>query len=85
MIMIYIRSGPIYSFNDANAKTWEPGVQNFLDDFKDGKIPGSLLDKKPTGRYMGALVADAHNIILNGGIFGYPGSKSNPNGKIRLY
>ena len=35
-------------------------------------------------RYMGALVADAHNIILHGGIFGYPGTMAKPKGKLRL-
>ena len=39
---------------------------------------------KPSARYMGALVADAHNIISNGGIFAYPGTITKPNGKIRL-
>ena len=33
---------------------------------------------------MGALVADVHNILLNGGIFGYPGSRTKPEGKLRL-
>ncbi len=39
---------------------------------------------KPSARYMGALVADAHNIICNGGIFAYPGTIAKPRGKIRL-
>ena len=29
-------------------------------------------------------MADAHNIISNGGIFAYPGTITKPNGKIRL-
>ena len=33
---------------------------------------------------MGALVADIHNILINGGIYGYPGTISNSNGKLRL-
>ena len=39
---------------------------------------------KPCARYMGALVADAHNILCNGGIFAYPGTVTKPSGKIRL-
>ena len=35
-------------------------------------------------RYVGALVADVHNVLINGGIYGYPGTRSNPNGKLRL-
>lgn len=33
---------------------------------------------------MGALVADVHNILINGGIYGYPATRENPNGKLRL-
>ena len=29
-------------------------------------------------------MADLHNIIINGGIFGYPGTTSKPKGKLRL-
>jgi fructose-1,6-bisphosphatase I len=35
-------------------------------------------------RYVGALVADVHNIIINGGIYGYPNTRTAPNGKLRL-
>jgi fructose-1,6-bisphosphatase I len=35
-------------------------------------------------RYMGALVADSHNLLLHGGIFGYPATAKNPKGKLRL-
>ena len=77
------QSGPIYAFNDANKSKWkETGVSHFLTDLKYGKRSGFY--PKPTQRYMGALVADAHNILLNGGIFGYPSSTDKPNGKLRL-
>ena len=33
---------------------------------------------------MGALVADVHNILINGGVYGYPATRDNPNGKLRL-
>jgi fructose-1,6-bisphosphatase I len=80
------RSGPIYSFNDANADQWPSAVRYFLDDFKKERVSQreAIDNKKPSARYMGALVADVHNILLNGGIFGYPGTSSAPNGKIRL-
>ena len=82
------RSGSLYSFNDAHAAYWEPGVRYFLNDLKMKRIAGLSASvnaaKKPTARYMGALVADAHNIILYGGIFGYPGTVEKPKGKLRL-
>jgi fructose-1,6-bisphosphatase I len=33
---------------------------------------------------MGALVADVHNVLINGGIYGYPSTNRNKNGKLRL-
>jgi fructose-1,6-bisphosphatase I len=33
---------------------------------------------------MGALVADVHNVLINGGIYGYPGTTTNKEGKLRL-
>lgn len=35
-------------------------------------------------QYAGALVADIHNILINGGVFAYPADVHNPNGKLRL-
>lgn len=35
-------------------------------------------------RYIGSLVGDFHRTMLYGGIYGYPGDKKNPNGKLRL-
>jgi hypothetical protein len=40
--------------------------------------------RKASGRYMGALVADAHNLLMNGGIFGYPAAKEAPGGASRF-
>lgn len=39
---------------------------------------------RATARYVGALVADFHNILINGGIYGYPATLQNPEGKLRL-
>lgn len=33
---------------------------------------------------MGALVADVHNILVNGGIYGYPSTLKATKGKLRL-
>lgn len=80
------RSGNIYSFNDGNSMNWCNAVKTFLGDLKKSKLAGSLFNdiRRPTSRYMGALVADTHNVLLNGGIFGYPGTFARPTGKIRL-
>ena len=39
---------------------------------------------RSSARYIGALVADVHNVLINGGIYGYPGTVENPDGKLRL-
>lgn len=78
------RSGPIYSFNDANSDSWDPAVRYFINDMKHNQIPSLASEKKPSSRYIGAFIADMHNIITNGGIFGYPGSRHAPSGKLRL-
>ena len=75
------RSGSLYSFNDASVSEWDPGVRNFLQDLKDRRLVGVEEAKKPMLRYMGALVADTHNIILNGGIFGLEHSLDFPSSK----
>jgi fructose-1,6-bisphosphatase I len=37
-----------------------------------------------TARYGGALVGDFHRILLQGGVFLYPGTVQKPEGKLRL-
>ncbi|KAL3768909.1 hypothetical protein ACHAW5_008824 [Stephanodiscus triporus] len=73
--------GSLYSFNEANSRDYSEPVQKFLKNMKEtGKMGG----KKVTARYVGALVADVHNVLINGGIYGYPATRDNPNGKLRL-
>lgn len=69
------KSGILYSFNDANE--YNENIKNYLLELKKSG--------KKSARYMGALVADTHNILFNGGIFGYPSILKKPNGKLRLY
>ncbi len=73
------RKGNIYSFNEANFRGFDEPVQKYLDLQKE-----KASQKNLTARYVGALVADVHNILINGGIYGYPSTRSNPNGKLRL-
>ena len=41
-------------------------------------------DKNFTARYIGSLVADFHRNMLKGGIYIYPATAKDPNGKLRL-
>ena len=37
-----------------------------------------------SSRYIGSLVADFHRNLIKGGIYMYPSTIANPNGKLRL-
>jgi fructose-1,6-bisphosphatase I len=37
-----------------------------------------------SGRYIGSMVADVHRTLLKGGVFLYPPTSGNPDGKLRL-
>ena len=73
--------GNLYSFNEAYYRDFGEPVQKFLSNMKEaGKMGG----KKVSARYVGALVADVHNVLINGGIYGYPATRDTPEGKLRL-
>ena len=66
----------IYSVNEGNRDSWDQNIIDFVDKLKSGPKPYSL-------RYIGSMVADVHRTLLYGGLFMYPGSKTNPEGKLR--
>ncbi|XP_016840418.1 fructose-1,6-bisphosphatase 1 [Nasonia vitripennis] len=71
--------GKIYSINEGNERTWDKAIKEYVD-LKKNPSSG-----KPYGaRYVGSMVADVHRTIKYGGIFMYPATKDNPNGKLRL-
>lgn len=75
------KRGKIYSFNEANSPMWETGLQNYVNDIKNGKGESGV---KYSSRYIGSMVGDVHRTLLYGGIFGYPADTKNVNGKLRL-
>ncbi|MCT4602377.1 MAG: class 1 fructose-bisphosphatase [Marinifilum sp.] len=75
------KSGTIYSINEGNYINFPQGVKKYIKycQEKDAR------SKRPyTSRYIGSLVADFHRNLLNGGIFIYPQTNKNPEGKLRL-
>ncbi len=73
--------GRTYSANLARAGDWDPGIRKFVEyvtqtDRASGR-PYSL-------RYTGALVADIHRSLVEGGIYFYPADPGHPDGKLRL-
>ncbi|MFN3360521.1 MAG: class 1 fructose-bisphosphatase [Pseudanabaenaceae cyanobacterium] len=68
--------GSIYSVNEGNFHQWSVGMQNYI---RHIHSQGGY-----SGRYSGALVADIHRILFQGGVFLYPGTQKHPQGKLRL-
>lgn len=73
--------GRTYSGNDGNWNRWGPAPRALIESFRSG-----LAGTRPYSlRYVGALVADFHRTLLEGGIYLYPaevGAKTA--GKLRL-
>ncbi len=68
-------TGKIYSINEGLSNSFSPSVKAYLQHCKD---------KNYTARYIGALVADFHRNMLKGGIYIYPATAKDANGKLRL-
>lgn len=72
--------GKEYSANQARLGAWDPAFQEFV----RRHSYGGDAERAYSLRYIGALVADFHRVLLRGGVFLYPGDAKNPRGKLRL-
>jgi fructose-1,6-bisphosphatase I len=68
-------SGKIYSINEGLSNSFDKSVTEYLRYCKDNNY---------SGRYIGSLVADFHRNLLKGGIYIYPATAKDKNGKLRL-
>jgi len=68
--------GQIYSTNEGNFWQWDEAIRDYA----------RYVHRHEgyTARYSGALVGDIHRILMQGGVFLYPGTIKNPEGKLRL-
>lgn len=68
--------GPVYSVNEGNFWQWDDSIRDYT----------RYVHRHEgyTARYSGALVGDFHRILLQGGVFLYPGTVKKPEGKLRL-
>lgn len=68
--------GPVYSVNEGNFWQWDEALRDFT----------RYVHRHEgyTARYSGALVGDLHRILVQGGVFLYPGTLKQPQGKLRL-
>ncbi len=71
--------GKYYSVNEAYAETFPPQYNEYLQRLRAGE-----LGQKYASRYIGSMVADFHRTLLKGGVFLYPPTATNPEGKLRL-
>lgn len=70
--------GHSYSVNEAYRGTFPEGYQRYLEWAKTKEAGSYSL------RYIGSLVADFHRTLLRGGVFLYPPTAKQPQGKLRL-
>lgn len=68
-------SGKIYSINEGMSNSFDAAVKQYLNFCKENAY---------TARYIGSLVADFHRNMLKGGIYIYPKTAKDKNGKLRL-
>lgn len=67
--------GKIYSINEGSYNSFDDGIKAYI---------GYCKDSCYTARYIGSLVADFHRNLLKGGIYVYPATARDPDGKLRL-
>src|SRR5690606_2867221 len=69
------KASPHYSVNEGYRHTFPDGINRYLDWAHAHDY---------SSRYIGSMVSDVHRILLKGGVFLYPPTKKNPEGKLRL-
>lgn len=74
----HVRMGgeKIYSVNEAYYDSFPEGYRRYINWVKN--------EGNYTQRYIGSLVGDFHRTLLKGGVFLYPPTRKQPNGKLRL-
>ncbi|MEO6189629.1 MAG: class 1 fructose-bisphosphatase [Saprospiraceae bacterium] len=68
-------SGKYYSINQGYINSFSPKIQKYIQ---------LCAQQNKALRYIGSMVADVHRTLCLGGIFLYPITSSNPEGKLRI-
>ena len=77
--MQFPENGAIYSVNEGNYVHFPQGVKDYIKYCQKEEQ-----DRPYTSRYIGSLVSDFHRNMIKGGIYMYPNTSKDPNGKLRL-
>ncbi|MDA0821702.1 MAG: class 1 fructose-bisphosphatase [Proteobacteria bacterium] len=78
------RSTQEFAINASNSRFWEPAVKRYVDECLAGTT--GPRDKDFNMRWVASLVAEAHRVLLRGGVFLYPRDTKDPDraGRLRL-
>lgn len=73
-----------FAINASNSRFWEPAVKRYVDECVAGH--GGPRGKDFNMRWVAALVADLHRILMRGGVYLYPRDSKDPQkmGRLRL-
>lgn len=73
-----------FAINTSNSRFWEPPVKRYVDECLAGKAGTRCKDFNM--RWIASLVAEAHRILMRGGVFLYPRDTKDPQrpGRLRL-
>ena len=73
-----------FAINSSNSRFWEPPVKRYVDECLAGKT--GPRGKDFNMRWIASLVAEAHRILMRGGVFLYPRDtkETGKNGRLRL-
>ncbi len=74
-------TGRIYSINEGNYTKFPQGVKKYIKYCQEEDL---ATNRPYTSRYIGSMVADIHRNLLMGGVFIYPPTAGQPQGKLRL-
>ncbi len=73
-----------FAINTSNARFWEPPVHRYVSECQAGKT--GIRGRDFNMRWIASLVAEAHRILMRGGVFMYPKDTKDPHrpGRLRL-
>ncbi len=73
-----------FAINSSNSRFWEAPIKRYVDECLAGK-PGAR-GKDFNMRWIASMVAEAHRILMRGGVFMYPRDTKDPSkpGRLRL-
>ena len=75
------RDGRMYSINEGNYESFDSGLKKYIKWMQEENPE----EGRPLStRYIGSFVADFHRNLLKGGLYMYPATQKNVNGKLRL-